>query len=183
MDDSVDRQVRELEWLRAENARLTGLLEAHGIAWRDGAPPGTQTAPSPLTTDEKIALFGRLFRGRTDVYPVRWESKAGKSGYSPACGNEWRAGVCEKPRIKCADCSHRLLVPPCSMLSRSFWRTVLFPSVHSEHAARDRTSQPVERARLLHRQQATAGDGVTGFGVIQRHAVDGTDAAITEAHE
>jgi len=35
----------------------------------------------------------------------------GKSGYSPACGNEWRAGVCEKPRIKCADCSHRLLVP------------------------------------------------------------------------
>ncbi|WP_367025920.1 DEAD/DEAH box helicase family protein [Methylococcus sp. ANG] len=25
--------------------------------------------------------------------------------------SEWRAGVCEKPRIKCADCSNRLLIP------------------------------------------------------------------------
>ena len=59
-----------------------------------------------------MALFRRLFRGRTDVYPVRWEGKtSGKSGYAPACANEWRAGVCEKPRIKCGDCSHRLLVP------------------------------------------------------------------------
>jgi hypothetical protein len=29
----------------------------------------------------------------------------------PACANEWRAGVCEKPRIKCGDCSNRLLIP------------------------------------------------------------------------
>ena len=36
---------------------------------------------------------------------------SGKSGYAPACANEWRAGVCEKPRIKCADCSNRLLIP------------------------------------------------------------------------
>jgi len=63
MGGSADRQMSELEWLRVENARLTGLLETHGIAWRDGEPPGTQTAPSPLTTDEKVALFGRLFRG------------------------------------------------------------------------------------------------------------------------
>jgi hypothetical protein len=59
-----------------------------------------------------VALFRRLFRGRTDVYPVRWESKtSGKSGYAPACANEWRAGVCEKPRIKCGDCGNRLLIP------------------------------------------------------------------------
>ncbi|MCZ8110329.1 MAG: DEAD/DEAH box helicase family protein [Rubrivivax sp.] len=51
-------------------------------------------------------------RGRTDVFPVRWESKTtGKSGYAPACANEWRAGVCEKPRIKCGDCANRLLIP------------------------------------------------------------------------
>ncbi|MGC8703742.1 MAG: TOTE conflict system archaeo-eukaryotic primase domain-containing protein, partial [Thiomonas sp.] len=36
---------------------------------------------------------------------------SGKSGYAPACANEWRAGVCEKPRIKCGDCGHRLLIP------------------------------------------------------------------------
>lgn len=101
----------ELARLRAENARLVGLLEAHGVAWRIPAPATKPVAAAPLSTDEKVALFRRLFRGRTDVYPVRWESKAGKSGYSPACANEWRAGVCEKPRIKCADCSNRLLVP------------------------------------------------------------------------
>ncbi|EQD75073.1 type III restriction protein res subunit, partial [mine drainage metagenome] len=68
--------------------------------------------PSRLTTGEKVALFRRLFRGRTDVYPVRWESKTtGKTGYSPACANEWRAGVCEKPRIKCGDCGKRVLIP------------------------------------------------------------------------
>ena len=43
---------------------------------------------------------------------MRWESKkTGKSGYSPVCLNEWRVDVCDKPRIKCADCSNRLLRP------------------------------------------------------------------------
>jgi hypothetical protein len=41
------------------------------------------------TIETKIALFRRLFRGRADVFPVRWENaKTGRSGYSPACGNE-----------------------------------------------------------------------------------------------
>jgi hypothetical protein len=101
----------ELARLRAENARMVQLLGAHGIAWREPEAATGVIAAAPLTTDEKVALFRRLFCGRTDVYPVRWESKAGKTGYSPACANEWRAGVCEKPRIKCADCGHRLLVP------------------------------------------------------------------------
>ncbi|MFT3821854.1 MAG: DEAD/DEAH box helicase family protein [Rubrivivax sp.] len=112
--DRGNELAQELERLRHENVRLAGLLDAHGIAWRVTKPAPTPVAAAtatPLTTDDKVALFRRLFHGRTDVYPVRWESKAGKAGYSPACANEWRAGVCEKPRIKCADCSHRLLVP------------------------------------------------------------------------
>ena len=111
MTKHEDALAQELDQLRHENARLAGLLDAHGIAWRLTKPTTTAAVAAPLTTAGKVALFGRLFRGRTDVYPVRWESKAGKAGYSPACANEWRAGVCEKPRIKCADCSHRLLVP------------------------------------------------------------------------
>src|SRR4029450_9792929 len=56
----------------------------------------------------KIALFRSLFRGRDDVYPRRFESrKTGRSGYAPACANEWVRGVCEKPRIKCAECPNR----------------------------------------------------------------------------
>jgi hypothetical protein len=124
--------------LQTENARLVALLESHGIAWRltpaaapsasialaaaqvptpahEPAPASRPTPQAPhvsLSTSDKVALFRRLFRGRTDVYPVRWEGKtSGKSGYAPACANEWRAGVCEKPRIKCGDCGHRLLVP------------------------------------------------------------------------
>ncbi len=63
--------------LQAENARLIALLEAHGIAWRVPVDPIPVTfspeAPSRLCTDEKVALFRRLFRGRTDVYRI--ESK------------------------------------------------------------------------------------------------------------
>lgn len=109
-------QPSELERLRTENARLIALLESHGIEWRLLPQPVAATRqdqlPSKLSISEKVALFRQLFRGRTDVYPIRWESKTtGKSGYAPACANEWRAGVCEKPRIKCGDCGNRLLTP------------------------------------------------------------------------
>lgn len=56
----------------------------------------------------KIALFRSLFRGREDLYPQRFESKkTGRAGYSPACGNEWVGGICEKPKIKSSECRHR----------------------------------------------------------------------------
>lgn len=101
--------------LQAENTRLIGLLESHGIAWRLQPPDPVKVQDrqsAGLTTAQKVALFRRLFRGRTDVYPVRWDSTtSGKSGYTPACANEWRVGICDKPRIKCGDCGNRLLLP------------------------------------------------------------------------
>ena len=64
------------------------------------------------SSDEKIAFFRSLFRGRQDVYPRRFESrKTGKSGYAPACANEWVRGICEKPRVKCAECPNRRFLP------------------------------------------------------------------------
>lgn len=110
----------QLAALQAENVRLIALLDGHCIEWRlpleptppKPAPPVLEPEPSRLSTAEKVALFRRLFRGRTDVYPIRWESKTtSKSGYAPACGNEWLAGVCDKPRIKCGECNNRLLIP------------------------------------------------------------------------
>ena len=115
MSDRAETKPDPLPALQAENARLIALLESRGIPWRQQpapAHPADGVEPSRLSTEEKVALFRRLFRGRTDVYPVRWESKtSGKAGYSPACANEWRPGVCEKPRIKCGDCGNRLLIP------------------------------------------------------------------------
>src|SRR6187401_3507261 len=70
----------------------------------------TVTKDSPPA--DKIQLFRSLFRGREDVYPRRFESrKTGRAGYAPACGNEWIRGLCEKPRIKCADCPNRQFLP------------------------------------------------------------------------
>jgi len=104
--------------LQAENSRLISLLEKNGIEHRLPLKSSSteQTArkvpASNFSTAGKVALFRRLFRGRTDVYPIRWESKTKhNSGYAPACSNEWLAGVCEKPRIKCGDCSNRQLIP------------------------------------------------------------------------
>lgn len=110
----------DLEKLRVENARLKRLLTSHGIDWDES--PASEPASIPTfsattspanqrTPDEKIALFRSLFRGRTDVYPKRWESSKGKSGYSPVCANEWRSGICNKPRGKCRDCGQRSLLP------------------------------------------------------------------------
>lgn len=104
---------------QAENKRLIKLLQTHGIEWRlpsacspAKSAPSSEIESSKLGTDEKVAIFRRLFRGRTDVYPIRWESKStGKSGYAPTCANEWRAGICEKPRIKCSECKNRSLLP------------------------------------------------------------------------
>jgi superfamily II DNA or RNA helicase len=108
----------EIEKLRAENSRLITLLEQHGIEWRipekiEVEPElirFVEAEPSLISTVEKVKIFRKLFRGRTDIYPVRWESKTtGKSGYAPACENEWVPRVCEKPRIKCSDCRNRKL--------------------------------------------------------------------------
>lgn len=112
---------KECERLRAENARLVTLLEWHGIPWKP-AQPAAVLHEKPVSypckmqrrhmePSQKVALFRSLFRGRTDVYPLRWESAKGKAGYSPACSNEWKPGICNKPRIKCGDCDHRLLLP------------------------------------------------------------------------
>ena len=77
------------------------------------------TAPEPFapinansTAQEKIALFLSLFRGRESLYARRYYNlKTGKSGYVPACQNEWKPGVCDKRAQKCPDCPNRAFMP------------------------------------------------------------------------
>ena len=109
---SIDDLMCEIAQLRTENDMLKILLKENGIdlpnvvadsALQDESPAdATITKRSPLP--EKAALFFSLFQGRLDVYARRWETKNGRSGYSPACINEWKPGVCLKPKGKCADC-------------------------------------------------------------------------------
>lgn len=115
----------ECSRLRAENERLRAEL---GLAPETLEDNNTRHAPtstslqefnslpsagvsSKSSPEEKIALFRTLFRGREDVYPVRWENKQGRSGYTPACANEWKRPICAKPKVKCSQCHYRHLLP------------------------------------------------------------------------
>lgn len=74
----------------------------------EGNPIVTRNSPAA----DKIMIFRSLFRGRTDAYPRRFESrKTGRSGYGPACANEWVRGLCDKRKVKCVDCPNRRLLP------------------------------------------------------------------------
>ena len=105
----------EFALLYAENEELKALLAEHGITLPRKASVElalSEASPALLSPDAKVKLFRRLFHGREDVYPIRWESKkSGKPGYSPVCANEWVHGVCEKPRIKCSECTHSQFEP------------------------------------------------------------------------
>jgi len=76
----------DLVRLQTENARLKAILQQHGITWDVPLPSApvlddvlASNSPinytHPLSAADKITLFRRLFRGRTDVYPQRWESQ------------------------------------------------------------------------------------------------------------
>ncbi|MFP4157127.1 MAG: TOTE conflict system archaeo-eukaryotic primase domain-containing protein [Opitutales bacterium] len=80
---------------------------------------------------EKVACFRSLFRGRTDVYPHRFESRrTGRAGYSPACSNEWVRGLCDKPRIKCSNCPNQ------------DWIQVTDRLIHWHLSGKDSSGQP-----------------------------------------
>ena len=91
--------------LRAENAHLRRLLAQHGIP----APVLERSDQSPLPTAkpaaivaaedraaQRIALYRSLFRGRDDVYAVRWAKPDGRSGYSPRADRDWQAYLAAK---------------------------------------------------------------------------------------
>jgi len=92
-------------------------LEARLAATRKPAVKRLSSENTPVTntslSHEKIKLFQSLFAGRPDVFPMRWENrKTSKSGYSPACANEWVKGICGKPKVKCGGCPHQKFIPP-----------------------------------------------------------------------
>lgn len=119
----IQRQLAELDEQRQQlEARLRELQQAPPRS--DACEPAGQYHPrssrpllKPTVTNsspapEKVALFRRMFAGRTDVFPVRWDNpKSGRSGYAPACANEWVRGVCGKPQVKCGECPSQAFIP------------------------------------------------------------------------
>ena len=115
----LQKCVEELENENRELRHRLGLAEptTHEQADQQSVCEISVTTPVPpvhmrSTPEEKIRLFRSLFCGREDVYARRWYSvQKEKSGYAPVCANEWRYGVCIKPKGKCSKCENRELVP------------------------------------------------------------------------
>jgi len=106
-ENAIKERLRELETERksllADLAELRSRQDSEEFACSPIGRPADES--TPVTPDEKVNLFLKLFACRTDVFPKYWEnSKSGKRGYSPVCSNEWVRGVCDKPRVKCSDC-------------------------------------------------------------------------------
>jgi hypothetical protein len=93
------KAIAECELLREENARLKlrvgqapdtlaptpKQFPAHNN--KKAQASATVTADSP--PELKVSLFKSLFRGREDMYALRWEGRSGRTGYSPAGIREW----------------------------------------------------------------------------------------------
>lgn len=99
-DSRLAEVLAECERLQEENRQLR---ERMGMTQKEAAP-SLATEPSlPITVtgksspDEKVKLFRSLFRGREDVYALRWEGRNGKTGYSPACRKVWSNPLSKRP--------------------------------------------------------------------------------------
>ncbi len=110
--ETLKGRLLSLDRERLEIAKKLDVLEricAEETAKQALLSSSRTTAASPAA--EKIALFRSLFRGRDDVFPRRWHNhKTGKTGYAPACRNEWVRGVCGKPKVKCGECPNQAFI-------------------------------------------------------------------------
>jgi hypothetical protein len=94
--------LEEVQRLREENSRLRSLLIAHDMripestSFTDESPQVSNSAPevrNPVvaTAEQRISIFRSLFRGREDVYAIRWENADGRSGYMPKADRDWKS--------------------------------------------------------------------------------------------
>jgi hypothetical protein len=106
---AAEAEVARLEGLRAE--ALRGLERLQAERARLGSSSGPSAGSGGWSAERKLEVFAGLFRGREDVFALRWENAArGRSGWAPRCANEWKRGVCEKPRVRCGECHRQAFV-------------------------------------------------------------------------
>jgi hypothetical protein len=111
--DEASRIRAQLEALAIERLRLEARLrEIESEQKSSPLPSLAATVTNGSLAADKVALFRKLFVGRTDVLPARWENPiSGRSGYAPACANEWVRGVCGKPQVRCGECPNQSYIP------------------------------------------------------------------------
>jgi hypothetical protein len=107
---TAEAELADLDVRRAAIAERLSVLEEQRTA-RSPVTAG-RDGPDEWSASRKVALFQSLFRGRADVFAVRWENAAKqRAGYAPRCANEWKRGICEKPRVRCGACPNQAFFP------------------------------------------------------------------------
>ncbi len=130
----LEDALRRISELEIENSRLRDLVSnvthlsdlntEHSVSTENLQKPSSENSHSERTSSScalinnqsspknKVQLFRSLFQGRDDVFAIRWVGKDNRSGYSPACHNDWKHEVCGKyKKIPCASCENRKLIP------------------------------------------------------------------------
>jgi hypothetical protein len=90
IDDEIAKVRARLRQLAAERIEIVAGVRELELPFTHAVSPASEpprtgaseaiTSASPAA--EKVALFRRLFVGRADVFPVRWDNKMnGRSGY------------------------------------------------------------------------------------------------------
>ena len=93
-EQAISDTLKLADWLNAFKEKLKNDFNPQ-VTWKS-------------MPQEKIALFRSLFRGREDVYALRYENpKNGKHGYTPVCENKWKPGICDMQKTKCPKCRNR----------------------------------------------------------------------------
>jgi len=102
--NSALRRIRQLE---EENEQLKKALAPDGEIQTEAATAQyarclttfaeIEQVATPVDKAAKVALFRSLFRGREDVYAIRWQMKNGEWGYRPDDKKDWKAVLASRP--------------------------------------------------------------------------------------
>lgn len=86
LSQKLQEALDECARLKEENERLKNqLTRKHDTARNSSGCINEQKAEfkpteKPFSPEEKIRIFRSLFRGREDIFAIRWVSRKGKSG-------------------------------------------------------------------------------------------------------
>ena len=105
MEKEIVQLIKENEKLEKENKYLKRLLEKNNINYIE-----TRCIEEiKYSKDEKINIYASYFRGREDVYAVKYlDKKDNKKKYTPVCQNAFSV-MCDKSKyLGCRECPHKV---------------------------------------------------------------------------
>ena len=112
--EKLDSALAEIDRLRNENIELRKALSLSNKPSLESdvaANKKIRESDTNLSGTQKFRLFRSLFRGRDDVYAVRWQSSKGITEYSSVHSHKNDVTQCRRPRKECEKLGERLYFP------------------------------------------------------------------------